>query len=188
MRRILLSEDKELVPSFFAHHKHVHDPTLFGDIVQDTIISQAKLPRCDWIKTKGLDSTRFLHGLIAEVKLDAIEDDPLGVSSEPAEMPGRLIRNIDGIRLSHGRAHRTAIILQSIMTLLCFPSNPDDRRRSCIRRWQRISPFGSQPGIECWTSGQYQPRGKKQRGSCESACEHVAPGIRLRRPTDWVAL
>jgi hypothetical protein len=51
-----------------------------------------------------------------------------------------------------------------------------------------ILSFRSQPGIECWTSGQYLPRGEKQRGPWKRAREHGARGIRLGGPTDCVAL
>jgi hypothetical protein len=44
MSGVFLPEDIQSVSSFFAHHQHVHDPALFRDVVQDTIISQAKLP------------------------------------------------------------------------------------------------------------------------------------------------
>jgi hypothetical protein len=47
---------------------------------------------------------------MAEVKVDAIEDDPLGVTSEPIQMPDRLIRDFDGIRLSQTRAHETLMM------------------------------------------------------------------------------
>ena len=87
MGRVLLPQDIKLIPSFFTHYQHVHELIFFRDIVQNTIVAQTKFPRRHRIKTQEFDATRFLRGLMAEVQLDAIEDDPLGVSSEPPRCP-----------------------------------------------------------------------------------------------------
>jgi hypothetical protein len=124
MTRILPPQDKELIPSFFADYQHVHGTILFGNFVQDAIIPQAKFPRRHRINTQQLNATRFLRGLMAQVKPDAVKDDPSGVSSESAYMTGRLIRNIDGIWLSQWRAQKTLILRFLIMTILGLPNNP----------------------------------------------------------------
>ncbi len=55
---------------------------------------------------------------MSKVKVDAIKNDPSGESSECADMADRLIRDIDGIRLCHGRAQKTLIGRLVIMTML----------------------------------------------------------------------
>jgi hypothetical protein len=83
MSGVLLPEDIELIPSLFAHNQHVYDPVFFRDIVQDTKIAEAKFPRRQRIEPQVFNAPGFLRGLMAEVKRDAVEDDPLAVSTEP---------------------------------------------------------------------------------------------------------
>jgi hypothetical protein len=114
MSRVLPPQDKELIPSFFAHHQHIHEPVFFRDIVQDTVISQTKFPRGYRIETQELDAARFLCRLIAEMKLDAVEDNPLGLPCEPTNVAGRLLGDNNGIRLSDGRAPNCVIELHEL--------------------------------------------------------------------------
>jgi hypothetical protein len=83
MSAVLPPEDIELIPSFFAHNQHVYDPVFFRDIVQDTKIAEAKFSRRQRIEPQVFVAPGLLHWLMAEVKLDAVEDDRLAVSSEP---------------------------------------------------------------------------------------------------------
>jgi hypothetical protein len=113
----LLPRDIELIPSFFTDHQHVYDAVFFSDVVQDTIIAQAKFPRRQRIRPKLFDAACFLLRLMAEMKLDTVKDDPLRESSEPAQVTGRLIRDINGIRISHARAQKTATNLYYIIAI-----------------------------------------------------------------------
>jgi hypothetical protein len=134
MIREFLPGNIKAVSSFFAHHQHAHDSFLFHDIVQNSIISKSKFPPRDRIKAELLDASRFLHRLMAEVKLDAIKDDSLGVSLEPIEMVGSLIGDVDGERLGHVHAQKSQRYPSALCRSLIIPATPTVEALAGARR------------------------------------------------------
>jgi hypothetical protein len=79
---------------------------------------------------------------MAEVKLDAIKDDSLGVSLEAIEMPDSLIRDVDGETLGHGQAQKSVRIPSSIMPFVDYPSNPEGKTsRHWSICWRSVTEF-----------------------------------------------
>jgi hypothetical protein len=98
-----------------------------------SIISKTKLPPRDEIKAELLNASRFLHRQMAEVKLDAIKDDSLGVSLEPIEMVGSLIGDVDGERLGHVLARKSPRYPSALSHSLILPATPTVKARAGSR-------------------------------------------------------
>jgi hypothetical protein len=61
----LLSLNQEPIPLFLAYHLHFHDLLSLIDIVQDSVIAQAKLPTSHWVRPKLFQPARPFSRLIA---------------------------------------------------------------------------------------------------------------------------